>query len=296
MPHVDHEEEDVFPPGIIADMLNLPTAIIPRQGEVERKLPYVHVSDLLKNSPSDQFCEREVVLRHFDPLKRAKGSVPAKMKLLWDTGNLLANNVVIDFLLNTDYGKYVWGDWICTHCEAKTLSSYRPKKCSSCKGSKFIYSEVDLRAESVRLVGHPDLLIKLPSDRIIIYEIKTFNRSDTPFDSLAEPLGDHRLQASYYYWMLRESGQNPIDKIRFIYIDRSLDNMYKSKPFKEFVVDLVSKDRIQRGIELARKVKKAIEQKKLPDRICKEPLSGRALKCAHAAGCFARLRKTIDYV
>lgn len=283
-------EETEFPEGALAKFLNYPIVVTPRMGETEQALPFVHVSDLLKNKADNRFCIREFVLRHHDKPTRSKGTVPPKMGLLWDTGNLIGDHVVIKKLLakSSDLAPKIWGDWQCDGCNVVVNRfSYRPTACS-CGSKNLTYKEVDLRETDVRLVGHPDLLARLEDGTIIIYEIKTIDRTDIDFEGINRPLGDHHMQASYYYYLLKKLGHKVSKRIRFLYIDRDIQNMYREKPFIELVEDVLPVSRIQTGIDTCKSAKSHIEKRTLPDRICESATCTRAAKCTTLASCFAR--------
>lgn len=291
-------EETEFPEGIVAKLLNSPVVVHPRMGETAQTLPYVHVSDLLKNKKDNQFCIREHVLRHYDKPIRAKGTVPPKMGLLWDTGNLIGDNIVIKKLIKSGrFGQLVWGDWTCDGCDAVAATfEYKPECCPSCGSKNMTYKEVDLREDDVRLVGHPDLIIRLKDGTLIVYEIKTIDRQDIAFDPtstndgalLTQALGDHHLQASYYFYLLKKRGYKVSKRIRFIYVDRDLANMYREKPYLEFVEDVMPVERCQKGIDTCKNARDAIQNRTLPDRICDTPTCTRSAKCTTVASCFAR--------
>lgn len=285
-----------FPEGIVAKIMNLPYILHPRSGEADNDLPFLHVSDLLKNSKQNRYCIREAVLRHYEAPDRPVGSVPAKMRLLWETGNLIGDHIIIRRLIETapDYGSKMWGDWECDGCGHKEASlDYRPDECSVCGSERFTYKEVDLRIMSIRLVGHPDLLFRMEDGTIIIYEIKTISRGDIDFGTMSEPLGDHFMQASYYYWMLRKLGYKVSRRIRFLYIDRSLDDLYTEAPYKEFCVNAAPAERIQYGIDICKAQMEAIAKKRLPPRICASANDTRTAKCTRTASCFGRKSEII---
>jgi hypothetical protein len=279
-----------IPVGIVAGLLNAPTVIRNRTNYTGDGLPYVHVSDLLKNSSSDKFCQREFVLKYFERRLAPTGTVPAKMRLLWDTGNLIGDFAVIKRFKQTsvEYGHLIWGDWRCDACDHLHTFDYCPSKCSSCGSDKLTYSEVDLRLDDVRLVGHPDLLFRMEDGTIIVYELKTIDRQDIIFSQIEAPLGDHHVQASLYYYLLKRLGYKVSQTLRFIYIDRSMDNMYTSSPFREIGATVLSPKRIQPLIEVPKKLVKHIVNRTLPDRICKTCTDTRTTKCLVVTSCFGR--------
>lgn len=294
-----------FPEGSLAKLLNMPFTSYGRMGETAQAETYLHVSDLLKNKKDNRFCIREAVLRHFERPYRPKGTVPAKMRLLWDTGNLIGDEIVLRRLIeeSLEYRHLVWGDWQCVNCgHVEVEFGYRPPRgsedtprgsCSECGCWTFRYKEVDLREKTVNLVGHPDLLLRLEDGTIVIYEIKTINRTDIPWDSINRPLGDHHMQASYYYYLLKREGYKVSRRIRFLYVDRSLDDMYREKPYKELVEDVLPVSRIQPGIDTCRKTQEHITARTLPDRICESCKDTRTNKCTVVSSCFGRRLNTI---
>lgn len=280
-----------FPLGSVVSFLNAPTVIRGRTNNTGDGMPYVHVSDLLKNGSADKFCAREFVIRYFERRTAPSGTVPSKMRLLWDTGNLIGDHIVIARFIETsvEYGHLVWGDWRCGSCDHLHTFCYRPKVCiCGAEPERLTYSEVDLRISDVRLVGHPDLLIRLTDGTIIIYEIKTIDRQDIVFADLSVPLGDHHVQASMYYYMLKKLGYKVSNMVRFIYIDRSIADMYTETPFKEIEAKVIPAKRAQALVERPKLVKAHIEKGTLPDRICGKPTDTRTNKCTVLTSCFGR--------
>lgn len=289
-----------LPLGTVASLLNAPTVVRGRTNNTGDGMPYVHVSDLLKNGSSDKFCAREFVLRFFERRTAPTGTVPAKMRLLWDTGNLIGDHIVIKRFMETsvEYGHLIWGDWECQRCGQLHTFCHKPARCSECRTGEdsFQYREVDLRIQDVRLVGHPDLLFRLDNDVIIIYEIKTIDRQDIVFSKMTEPLGDHHVQASLYYYILRKLGYKVHKLVRFIYIDRSVSSMYTESPFKELEVPVLPSKRIQPLIERCRLVKRHIEKQLLPERICSCATETRTAKCSVVTSCFGRRSNKITHM
>jgi len=283
--------DNEIPVGIVAGLLNAPTVVRNRTNYTGDGMPYVHVSDLLKNAASDRFCPREFVIKYFERRLAPTGTVPAKMRLLWDTGNLIGDRVVIQRFMQTsvEYGHLVWGDWRCDGCSNMVATfDYHPGQCGGCGSHSLTYSEVDLRLDDVRLVGHPDLLFRMDDGTIIIYELKTIDRQDIVFAQIDNPLGDHHVQASLYYYILRRLGYKVSKILRFIYIDRSMDNMYTSNPFREIGATVLSPKRIQPLIEIPKKLVKHIADQTLPDKICKTCTDTRTTKCSVVTSCFGR--------
>jgi hypothetical protein len=155
------------------------------------------------------------------------------------------------------------------------------------------YREVDLRVEDIRLVGHPDLLFRMDNGKIIIYEIKTIDRQDIVFSDMKAPLGDHHVQASLYYYILKKLGYDAADFVRFIYIDRSVSRMYSELPFKELEAAVLPAKRIQPLIERCRSVVAGIENGLLPHRVCKGVKDTRTARCSVVTSCFGRRSKKI---
>ena len=281
-----------LPLGIVAGFLNTPTVVRSRTNNTGDGMPYVHVSDLLKNSSADRFCQREFIIKYFERRSAPTGTVPAKMRLLWDTGNLIGDAVVIRRFMETsvEYGHLVWGDWRCQSCDQLHTFCYQPSACAVCGAAKhrLIYSEVDLRLNDVRLVGHPDLLFRLEDGTIIVYEIKTIDRQDIIFEQIDSPIGDHHMQASLYYYILRRLGYRVSKQLRFLYIDRSMDNMYTSNPFREIEAPVLPAKRVQRLIDIPKNIVKLINQQTLPDRICATCTDTRTTRCSVPTSCFGR--------
>jgi hypothetical protein len=283
-----------LPDNLIADTLNAKKRREAR-GHRGDEVPRIHVSSLIKSGPSDFFCEREFVLKHIERREPFGSGVPPKFELLWETGHFLGNYIVNRFLQrNPEWGRWAWGDWTCP-CKAtvKTRCHWpRDEKCDNCGMAVDTYLEVDLFNPAKTVIGHADLILCVVDEDgqewFFIYEFKSIDRADVDYESMKEPLADHVTQASNYYYMLRGEGKRVSKRLRFVYVDRSMQGLYTVKPFKELYANAIAIDRLGRFYGRAKRVHRAIETGVLPDRKCENIKCSRATQCEVAISCMER--------
>jgi hypothetical protein len=288
-----------LPSKIFAETLNLSFRREQRGKKKDRSIPLIHVSSLIRLTDTDRFCAREFVLTHAEDRDSLGGGVPPKFQLLWDTGKFLGDYIITQFIQrNPEFRGMLWGDWICACGETKRIhASYdHSAKCNKCGHGITNYVETDLFNKSKTVIGHADIIL-LDTDNVFhVYEVKTIDRADVPWDTLAEPLGDHLVQASNYRYMLLsiadKLGYTVSPIVRFIYIDRSMTELYRTPPFKELEAQCIDLKRLARIYVPAKQVQKAFATRQLPDRICDKIDCGRAKKCPVAVSCFERRKKT----
>lgn len=286
-----------IPNGAIAAILNRSERRVDRHTHSD-DIPYVHVSTLINTSLYGTFCPREFALRYFERTPVSGNTVPPKFRVMWQAGHAIGEHVVNDFLRRSaEYAQYAWGDWECKCGKTRVILDYKPNaECPHCHTSVDLYKESDIRDEVIRTVGHADLLLRDEDGLIYVYEVKSIDRADVNFDTLEAPLGDHVLQASFYYWLLIAAGYKVYPYVRVIYVDRSLSDIYRAHPYKEFEAKRVSKARIKLMANKAKTAKVACETGVLPPRICKDITESRAKQCKCAVSCFARVSKTAKRV
>ncbi|QXN71136.1 Cas4 family exonuclease [Rhodobacter phage RcDurkin] len=286
----------MLPERLIADTLNLSFRKEAR-GYAKRKLrskrvpPRMHVSSLIKSQAGDRFCAREFVLHYAERRDLRGNGVPPKFQLLYDTGHFLGDYVVAQFLQRApEYAHMAWGDWVCVCGETRISRARYDKnaKCPCCNKPVNVYQEVDIFNKAKTVIGHADLIM-LDDDGVFhIYEFKSIDRADVVFADIDRPLGDHHVQASNYYYMLREEGKNVSRMIRFVYIDRSMTEIYKSKPYREVSAPAIPRERLAFIYKRAHVVTDALATKMLPSRICTSITCTRANNCRVAISCFER--------
>lgn len=289
---------DQIPTGIFANILNNREVNVDRHNVENDTIPYIHVSSLIKSGSIDTFCPREFVLRYMEKHTKFGGAIPAKFEVLFEAGHALGDAAVNKFLRRSlDYGHTAFGDWECTCKETRITLERRPQEpyaiCNHCSTPVINYAESDLRDDTIRIVGHPDFMMQDDTGRIYVFEIKSIDRADIDFQELEEPLGDHVIQASIYYWLLIKKGFKVHPYVRILYIDRSLQNIYTEKPYKELSVKRISLPRVRRIVNKAKRAYIGCKNGILPKRICDKIDCSRANNCKSAISCFGRTSKKI---
>lgn len=279
-----------LPRGVIADTLNLKTRRIERSHRNDDTIPRMHVSSLIKSSTSDFFCEREFVLRYMERREAAGAGIPPKFALLYAVGHYYGEYMVQEFLRrNPKYAEYAWGDWrcVCGACVRRRQCLPKGKRCKRCKKPIDRYVEVDLFNPAKTVIGHADLIFCV-NGVFYVYEFKSIDRADVNFEEIRHPLGDHLLQASNYYFMLKAEGKTVNPYIRFVYADRSMQGLYTQKPFREVEGKRVPSKRLRNIYLRARRVHTGIQKGVLPRRKCDTIKCSRAKTCSVAISCFNR--------
>lgn len=282
-----------LPQNLIARTLNAKTRRVER-GRRKNAIPRIHVSSLIKSGSQDFFCEKEFVLRHIEQREAEGAGLPPKFALLYEVGHFYGDYIVREFIdRNPEYAKYVWGDWRCNCGETVVKRSHLPldSKCQKCKSTVQTYVETDLFEPKKRVIGHADLIF-LKDGMFTIYEFKSIERADIVFDQITEPLGDHLLQASNYFYMLKSEGHRVDPVLRFVYVDRSMAGLYTDMPFREVNAKVVAADRLTKIYKRVDTVYSALKSGILPKRKCATIDCSRAKNCSVAISCFSRVQET----
>lgn len=313
--HVSFAPKPTFkvkPVGLVVEALNVEYLDAHRSSKYSQSNYSVHVSDLMKAGTYTKFCARQYTIS----LSEGRGEtiiqkIPPGMRLLHTIGHAVQDHVTNGFLANSPYADKVWGDWICRCGNTKVCYRFKPIKgeyiCIVCKQEPSIYQEPDITLPKYNLVGHPDLLV-IWGDKLHIYEIKTIDRKGVDFALLDQPLGDHTLQGSLYYWImksmyLRDRNREypasvPYDidpMVNYVYVDRSNNNLFGRTFYKEFTKRASPLSRIEPIMDGAKQLKEALASKVLPPRlsICKTIESPRAKQCECAVTCFSRQKEFV---
>lgn len=130
-------------------------------------------------------------------------------------------------------------------------------------------SEVPVINEDLFINGSTDGVLSLEEDYLL--EIKSM--MSFQFSKLTTPVEDHVFQASLYATVLG------IKNIVFLYINKD------SGEFKEYIVK-TSKPLVREAVQIISDVKKAVEEKTAPNRVCLNEYTNVALACPYRDTCF----------
>jgi len=260
----------------------------------------IHVSDLIKMDSNYEFCPRERTILHRIGHQYKGSRLSPGFELLFENGNAIHDLVRNKFMEKSPYGSCVWGDWTCICGETKIVGDFKPSnaKCSVCGKPVNKYEEHSLWLPEYKIVGHPDLLLKW-NDVLYPVEIKTIDRQDIVFENINAPLGDHLLQNSVYYWMMRYLKYRVSRNIRFIYVDRGTSTLFSGEPYKEFVTQAAPIERIRPLFAKAKRFIEDVEKENaLAPRLprCTDFGCARAKRCDAAAICHNLKRKDFKIV
>ncbi len=267
-----------------------------------------HVSDIIQTEKSRVFCPRQKVLWFTQPREEMPRRITPGFELLFARGNFLHDYIRDRFADRSPYGHTLYGWWKCRNCKHAlpdaTLKKVVRKKCPSCKrrnknkinniwqNELWEYQELDLEHPSLHIVGHPDMIL-FKDGKYYLYEIKSIDRADIDFSELDAPLGDHTLQASFYYYLMKIAGYNVSPYIRYIYVDRSNSTLFKGSFVKEFTIKRSPYSRLEPFLKKVAQAGKGIEKRKLPPKICKSITGSRAKECGRAVECFAKRTRNV---
>ena len=263
----------------------------------------LHVSDIMKVEAAFKFCEREHVIRKLYSPSAVATALAASYDLLFDLGNALHDNARNRWMkYNKDGRKRVLARWRC-FCGTTHHTGVNPDDANICKRCRFkplVFDEYEIYSERYRIVAHPDFTVVKGKDvietgvfdkskhQIRIVEIKGLDRVDIEWDHLDGPLGEHVLQASLYYHLMRFEGYRVDKTISILYGERSLKRtLFRGEPWKEFQIEVSPISRVQKFFDKATNVINAVEEKVVPARsVCNSIDCPRAKNCSVAALCF----------
>lgn len=282
---------EALPPNLMSDVLNQPTTQTPRG--LQRSDYRVHVSSLIRSSKNNEFCPRSFVLNYIENNRTSVEQLRPSMQLLFDAGNSMHETARNKWIENSPYKQMAFGNWSCRCGKTTVKASTKPfnalgktLRCPDCHTLVNRYEELDLELTDYKITAHPDFAIKI-AGKLLLVEIKTLDRADIDFDSIEAPFGDHTLQGSFYYWIMKELGYDLHDNVLYLYIDRSSKKLFKGEVYREFIVKPSPKNRLDVPKAKAMAVKHSIDSGKLPKKICDSMSCGRAKNCKQLVSCFS---------
>lgn len=294
-----------LPKNAIADALNVTTMDAPRSANKKRFR--IHVSSVIQSKGPQQFCARYHVLSYHGQKLKAGGKITPGRRLLFATGSFLGEWVVAQFIANSPYGEYVYAKWSCEdytenpkHPEFGkhdyVLDTYvnvtRDHLHCGCGKERRKHNEIDLELESLMIVGHPDIVVRLgdnPSNyKFYVYEVKSVDRADIAFDDITIVFADHRLQVTFYYQIMRAQKKRVSNQLRVLYVDRSNRKLFAGQPIKEITTTPEDDELMKPFLDNLNLVKQGINTGRLPSKICKDVGCERARNCEVAVECFLR--------
>lgn len=263
----------------------------------------LHVSDLMKTDSQWGFCARQHVIQKLFAPKILSASLPASFDLLFALGNALHDNARNRWINNDTHGaKRVLARWHCP-CKETWHVGVNPALANDCKRCRFpvnIFDEYEIHDKELCIIAHPDFNIVRGKDVIEtgafnkakhlvrIVEIKGIDRIDVNWKTLDAPLGEHSLQGTMYYHIMKRAGYRVDRKISYVYGERSLkETLFNGKCWKEFEQDAWPIERVEPFFTKARLVIKSVKDNYVPPRtVCKTVDCGRANNCPVAHLCF----------
>lgn len=269
----------------------------------DRKRFLIHVSDVIETKGPRAFCAREQVLSYFTERKRVGGKLTPGRRLLFARGQFEGDYIVDRFLRESPFREHVYAKWSCNAWKPYLNDAAHDVKVTTwgevsgtvCKcGRKMVkHNEIDLILPSLRLTGHPDLVL-LYDGRFYVYEFKSIDRADVSFDDLTTPLASHRLQISFYYKIMRAIRMKVSRRLAVLYVDRSNSKIWGGLPYKEILTEPEADEYMEPFKNKLMHVDHGIKTGKLPQRICPKPSCERAKACPFMVECFERNKDKIN--
>lgn len=286
----------------IAGVLNKPII------ENHRSLGYadvrLHVSDLMKVDRQRGFCEREHVIRKLFRPTVISGALKPSLKLLYDLGNALHDTARNQWMEHNGTGRRrVLARWSCPcgHTKHVGVAPELANVCKRCRLRPLVFDEYEVYSKRYSTVAHPDFIIvkgkgvlergyfDKSKDMIRIVEIKGLSREDIDWYRLDGPLGEHTVQGSFYYWLMRAEGYRVDPLVSYLYGERNLKTtLFTGEPWKEFEVEASPLPRIKKFLDKADRVVDLVARRVVPERkLCDSVTCTRAGNCSVASLCFS---------
>ena len=254
--------------------------------EVNRSATFdglIHVSSLL------DFCPRRLFLSNKYGQDQVH-SVDGNMRIVWAMGRAVETHIRAQ-IIEADPDN-CFGNWLCDCGRNKINSTFRPPadtKCVRCDTHIGIYDEHTLTHRGKRVVGNPDLFLRV-AGKLVPIEIKSMNAAE--FAKLSAPKGDHVFQVSAYHKTFKEEyGHLPVelaDHCIILYANK--DFKWGKNPYKQFTIEGDAIDNtLEESFTDAKTAAEAIEADIIPNRLpaCTEVGCRKAKGCALKTLCFS---------
>lgn len=248
---------------------------------------YIHVSELIRG-----VCIRKIILQNRLGIYDEE-DVTGGHRVVWALGRAVESHVRNSFIAQTK-GLGVLGKWSCK-CGHVKFTGFQTKNvqfCPKCNTACLNYNELRFVDETVGVVGHPDFILKLDGNKLVIVEIKSIKAKTTSggvgFDDLDQPIADHTMQAAIYRFLAKNMGYDVHDEVIVFYCTKDFK---WGSPYKEYRVDVTKghwQESIDRMWNVALEMRNAINLSKLPSRkVCSSVQSTDAKSCSVVTSCFA---------
>ena len=255
----------------VGDKFSVVQSIYDRMGSIRDKSPISLDKFYLRASGLGYLCAREEVISHKHSIERTDVIEP-KLDFIFSIGHKLhdiVQEVLADILL---------GNWKCISC-SKVFGDNelikKPKICDygDCKSTEFEYYEVTLLDEENGIGGHPDGVIEIDREKVLL-EFKTCNEQVYTSLSFKGPSKSYIMQVNIYMSRLA------LTTAFIVYINKNNSDM------KEFVIKR-DEDLIYDVLKMAKSIKEGIQTGELPERtVCDSIDSYRAKRCPVKKICF----------
>lgn len=242
---------------------------------------YTHVSTLCSD-----VCPRHYAINVVHEREDWE-AVTGGHRLMWAYGRTAEAHIRAHLTQGDVFGYQIYGDWRCP-CKRTKHVGTKPKMdrlCPKCELPMTVYYEQPWRDHDNKIVGNPDLGAFIGRYYFPV-EIKSMSKD--LWDNLTKPLAEHVNQALLYRYLAKINGMMVHDKVMIVYAKKEFK---WGSPYKVYVVDVTTPQYVgmlERSIELARNILRAIETRNMPKRLgnCTDIASGRSKRCPAAITCY----------
>lgn len=244
---------------------------------------YLHVSDLVHK------CIRKIALAERFKVQIAPERLSDSQEITFAQGSCIGDYVVNRAIHG--HPAKVYGKWKCNCGETVTKEMTKEqvdrtaRSCPTCNSLTLNYVELNVRNDEYLITGNIDLTFQLRSGALYPVELKSI--AHEAWKELARPQPAHVVQASSYWWLMREEGRKIVDQASILYVTKGFV-FTKGGPYKEFTFkpsEMIH--RLDDYLADAKARKISMEGGPLPPRVvCSTEQSPDAKKCTMCSMCF----------
>ena len=195
-----------------------------------RRSDYLHVSDLLhKCVRRIAICKKNGITAHAPPISLSQ-------LLTFEQGDGIHDGV--KNWLKEASPDSLYGIWSCPcgttkHEQWFTFDEIdHEETCEACGKHIDQYHEIELRDEELRVVGHPDVVLRRSGSILLISELKSIKHED--WVELVRPQPLHIMQVIAYWHLAKRKGLPVSEYVSIAYFTKK--QVQKEYPGKEFVL------------------------------------------------------------
>lgn len=262
---------------------------------------WLHVSSLIDEA---KHCRTYWWFSTHHGEENQTGAPTAAMNIVWKMGRAAEAHIrdrLVEAHINEGLGVFLpVGIWKCDCGFKEKRSEGMPKGvCKKCGTPLRNYDEFTIFDEEYKIVGNPDLLVKHKGQLHIVefksVRLKGEDKSFTYYkeNETAEP--KHKLQAAFYYYLLKNNGHNVNPNITVFYVAK--DYSFKS-PYYYYnynAEELGVRESVGKHLQIAKWVKDSrFKEEAPPPKKCQTIEEAKKIKCPFAERCFQTFPRSTD--